>query len=206
MVEVDLPTKPVNLFVLHESVPDQAEVVVQKHQDIVANCASTLVARSSEYAMHILIAVVDPIFVAGFIALGSQVDQHSLDTRKCRGDSVLVALELIAVFATVDLVLDRDDKARLLAGDQEIDVPPLAANLDAAQVCTVELDRAHRWSEALVARLAEHVHEQRPEERVASAVAPAGRQQPLEEVAVSNLNPCYSECLKDVEATNLFFQ
>ena len=120
-----------------------------------------------------------------------------------RAYAPLVLLERI-VFPGLDLVLDRDDELGVFTGDEDVDISPLSADIQAAQFGTVDFNRAERpqlgWA------LAQEVHKEGFEEQRALAVGLVGVQEPGEEVGVAYLGVDDAQGVEDVESADAFFE
>ena len=168
--------------------------------------APALTLRAGKCPVQVGIAVRDPVVVAGIVSFRGEEDEQRLDARKLAGDRVFVPLQLVGVLATVNFVLNGDDESRLLATDDQVNIAPLAVNLNTPQIGPIQFDWANRRHRVLLPRLPKHVHEECLKKEIALPVAFAGCQQPREKVTVPDFDPRYAECVEDVEPPDLLLK
>jgi len=87
--------------------------------------------------MQIGVAVWNPLISRWFVAFDREIHIHARHIAKLCLYRLPIPLQLIAMFSTPDLVLDSEDESWLVATDQQIDVPPLAPNLNTSELFSI---------------------------------------------------------------------
>ena len=107
--------------------------MVEKHSHVSPDRARVDLACAGKRLVQVGIAVRHPVFVAGNVSFRGEEDEQRLDASKLASldDRVFIPLQLFVVLAAVNLVLNGEDEARLLATDEQVDIAPLAANVNA---------------------------------------------------------------------------
>jgi hypothetical protein len=128
-----------------------------------------------------------------------QVDRQ-VPPLRCRvrlGDQVAVPFQLLCVLGRIDLVLDQDHELVGWIDEQEVDVLPLAANGQMAEIPGIEEDRAEHGSDTPGPN--DDCLQEPSREGITETMVLAGIEQEGQEIGVANLLPHDLERLEDVE-------
>ena len=172
VLPVETAAKDSYLRVAHDVPPKHLLVVTQHGLYIRPDGRSAGLQVPPDDLGHDVVADGDVAIVRRWVTVGGQKQADDAVLGELLLDAVPVPLKLLGVLAAVDSVLD--DDGHLVPGveNEDVDVRPLAANLDIIQIQNVKV---HGRQRCLVRRNAHKCTLQKPsQKRVAETVRPTG--------------------------------